>query len=88
MERGTILVVDDEPNIADLVDLYLAREGYRCYAIVRSLGRRYPARPFVRVHDADEFVSAGMDLPSGLWEGDRDFIFVQPASDVLDDRDS
>jgi DNA-binding response OmpR family regulator len=29
MERGTILVVDDEPNIADLVDLYLRREGYR-----------------------------------------------------------
>src|SRR5215217_8847240 len=28
-QRGTILVVDDEPNIADLVDLYLAREGYR-----------------------------------------------------------
>jgi DNA-binding response OmpR family regulator len=29
MERGTIVVVDDEPNIADLVDLYLSREGYR-----------------------------------------------------------
>ena len=29
MERGTILVVDDEPNIADLIDLYLAREGFR-----------------------------------------------------------
>jgi DNA-binding response OmpR family regulator len=29
MERGTILVVDDEPNIADLVDLYLSRDGYR-----------------------------------------------------------
>jgi DNA-binding response OmpR family regulator len=29
MERGTILVVDDEPNTADLVELYLAREGYR-----------------------------------------------------------
>ncbi|MET0920236.1 MAG: response regulator transcription factor [Acidimicrobiia bacterium] len=29
MERGTVLVVDDEANIADLVDLYLAREGYR-----------------------------------------------------------
>jgi DNA-binding response OmpR family regulator len=28
-ERGTILVVDDEPNIADLVELYLTREGYR-----------------------------------------------------------
>ena len=29
MERGTIVVVDDEANIADLVDLYLDREGYR-----------------------------------------------------------
>ena len=29
MERGTILVVDDEPNIADLVELYVAREGFR-----------------------------------------------------------
>ena len=29
MERGTILVVDDEPNIADLIELYLSREGYR-----------------------------------------------------------
>ena len=29
MEKGTVLVVEDEPNIADLVDLYLSREGYR-----------------------------------------------------------
>jgi DNA-binding response OmpR family regulator len=29
MERGTVVVVDDEPNIADLVELYLEREGYR-----------------------------------------------------------
>ncbi len=29
MERGTVLVVDDEPNIADLIELYLDREGYR-----------------------------------------------------------
>jgi DNA-binding response OmpR family regulator len=28
-QKGTIVVVDDEPNIADLVDLYLAREGFR-----------------------------------------------------------
>ena len=28
MERGTVVVVDDEPNIADLVELYLEREGY------------------------------------------------------------
>jgi DNA-binding response OmpR family regulator len=29
MERGTILVVDDEANIADLVELYLRRDGFR-----------------------------------------------------------
>ena len=29
VEKGTIVVVDDEPNIADLVGLYLEREGYR-----------------------------------------------------------
>src|SRR5262245_4325998 len=28
MERGTILVVDDEQNIADLGEPYLRREGY------------------------------------------------------------
>ena len=28
-QKGTIVVVDDEPHIADLVDLYLAREGFR-----------------------------------------------------------
>jgi DNA-binding response OmpR family regulator len=29
MERGTVVVVDDEANIADLVELYLKRDGYR-----------------------------------------------------------
>jgi DNA-binding response OmpR family regulator len=28
-ENGTVVVVEDDPNIADLVDLYLRREGYR-----------------------------------------------------------
>jgi DNA-binding response OmpR family regulator len=28
-ESGTVIVVEDDPNIADLVDLYLRREGYR-----------------------------------------------------------
>ena len=37
MERGTILVVDDEPNIADLVELYLRRDGYR---VVKAADRR------------------------------------------------
>ncbi len=29
MDKGTILVIEDEPNIADLVDLYLSRDGFR-----------------------------------------------------------
>ncbi len=33
MERGTIVVVDDEPNIAQLVELYLTREGYRVHSV-------------------------------------------------------
>jgi DNA-binding response OmpR family regulator len=36
MERGTILVVDDEPNIADLVELYLRRDGYRVVKVARG----------------------------------------------------
>jgi len=28
-EPGTIVVIEDDPNIADLVDMYLRREGYR-----------------------------------------------------------
>ena len=35
-QKGTIVVVDDEPNIADLVDLYLAREGFRVRARRRT----------------------------------------------------
>ena len=37
-QKGTVVVVDDEPNIADLVDLYLAREGFGCSR--PELGRR------------------------------------------------
>jgi DNA-binding response OmpR family regulator len=29
MDKGTVLVVEDEANIADLVDLYLSRDGFR-----------------------------------------------------------
>ena len=28
-ENGTVVVVEDDPHIADLVDLYLRRDGYR-----------------------------------------------------------
>ncbi len=40
MERGTILVVDDEPNIADLVELYLRRDGYRVVKVDDRRGGR------------------------------------------------
>jgi len=48
MERGTILVVDDEPNIADLIELYLSREGFRVVKAttgedgVRAVGEHRP----------------------------------------------
>jgi DNA-binding response OmpR family regulator len=48
MERGTVLVVDDEANIADLIELYLQREGYRVVkattgeAGVRAVGEHRP----------------------------------------------
>src|SRR5882724_8350575 len=48
MERGTVLVVDDEPNIADLVELYLSREGFRVVKAttgedgVRAVGEHRP----------------------------------------------
>ena len=35
--KGTIVVVDDEPNIADLVEMYLARDGFR--VVKASTGR-------------------------------------------------
>jgi len=48
MERGTVLVVDDEPNIADLIELYLSRDGFRVVkattgeAGVRAVGEHRP----------------------------------------------
>lgn len=48
MERGTIVIVDDEPNIADLVDLYLRREGFRVLKAatgeegIRAVGDHHP----------------------------------------------
>ncbi len=48
MERGTILVVDDEPNIADLIGLYLDREGFRVVKAgtgedgIRAVGEHRP----------------------------------------------
>jgi len=33
-EQGTIVVVEDDPNIADLIDMYLRREGFRVILVV------------------------------------------------------
>jgi DNA-binding response OmpR family regulator len=38
MERGTVLVVDDEPNIADLIEMYLSREGFRVVKVSTGEG--------------------------------------------------
>ncbi|NBD25227.1 response regulator transcription factor [Paenibacillus glycinis] len=37
MKRMTILIADDEAEIADLVELHLAREGYRCIKAATGL---------------------------------------------------
>jgi len=48
MERGTILVVDEEPNIAELIELYLSREGFQVVkaasgeAAVRAVSEHRP----------------------------------------------
>jgi FkbM family methyltransferase len=78
------LVVEVSAGPADQLELWntLMNEGYRCYAIVQSLGRRYPDRPFVPVRTAEEFATAGVNA-SDKFEGDRDLIFLQPSDDVI-----
>lgn len=50
MERGRILVVDDDTNLCELVSLYLSREGFA----VES------------VHDGEEAVQAALNRPPDL----------------------
>jgi FkbM family methyltransferase len=78
------LVVEVSAGLDDQYELWrtLAREGYRCYAIVRSMGSRYPERPFVPIRTLEEFVTVNTDV-TDKWEGERDFIFLQPFDDVL-----
>jgi two-component system response regulator MtrA len=54
MEQGTIVVADDEPNIAELVELYLTREGYRVVRVATgqaALDAVEAARPRLLVLD-------------------------------------
>ena len=78
------VLVEVSGSVEDQYELWniLARQQYRCYSIVQSLGRRYPDRPFVPIHCAEEFMSAG-NHESDKFEGDRDFIFLQPSDDML-----
>ena len=44
-EPGTIVVVEDDPNIADLVDMYLRREGFRVIQAADGASRAGRHRP-------------------------------------------
>lgn len=43
MKSITILIADDEPEIADLVELHLTKEGYRCVKVSDGWP---PCKPF------------------------------------------
>jgi FkbM family methyltransferase len=79
------LLVEVSSGLDEQYELWrmLADAGYRCYAVVQSLGRRYPQHPFLPVNSADEFVSTSCQSTGGQFQGDRDFIFLQPSDDVF-----
>ena len=61
-DQGTIVVVEDDPNIADLVDLYLRREGWRVLqAIDGSRGLELVDRERPRLVVLDVGLPGGMD---------------------------
>jgi DNA-binding response OmpR family regulator len=61
-EQGTIVVIEDDPNIADLVDLYLRREGFRVVqASTGSAGLEAVAREQPRLVVLDVGLPADMD---------------------------
>jgi DNA-binding response OmpR family regulator len=65
VERGTILVVDDEANIADLVTLYLEREGFRAVQAPdgeRALQAVQMHRPRLAILDVGLPDMTGLDL--------------------------
>ncbi|HVM06115.1 MAG TPA: response regulator transcription factor [Acidimicrobiales bacterium] len=61
-DQGTIVVVEDDPNIADLVDLYLRREGWRVLqATDGSRGLELVDRERPRLVVLDVGLPGGMD---------------------------
>jgi two-component system response regulator MtrA len=60
-EPGTIVVVEDDPNIADLIDLYLRREGHR----VISVGTGAAALDALQ-REVPRLVVLDVGLPGGM----------------------
>jgi DNA-binding response OmpR family regulator len=61
-ELGTVVVVEDDPNIADLVDLYLRREGFRVLqAGDGAMGLEVVRRERPRMVILDVGLPGGMD---------------------------
>jgi two-component system response regulator MprA len=90
MERGTIVVVDDEPNIADLVDLYLARDGYRVLKAATGEAGLEVIRthhPRLVVLDVGLPDIDGLEVCRRLREGgDRTPVLMLTARGEVDDR--
>jgi DNA-binding response OmpR family regulator len=61
-EAGTIVVVEDDPNIADLIDMYLRREGHRVVSVDRGeAGLEAVEREKPRLVVLDVGLPGGMD---------------------------
>jgi DNA-binding response OmpR family regulator len=59
---GTIVVVEDDPNIADLIDMYLRRDGYRVVSVDRGeAGLEAVEREKPRLVILDVGLPGGMD---------------------------
>ncbi|HET6966604.1 MAG TPA: response regulator transcription factor [Acidimicrobiales bacterium] len=61
-EPGTIVVVEDDPNIADLIDMYLRRDGHRVISVERGeAGLEAVERERPRLVILDVGLPGGMD---------------------------
>ncbi len=89
-DHGTIVVVEDDPNIADLVDLYLRREGYRVLqAADGEHGMELVARERPRLVVLDVGLPGavdGLEVCRRLRAGDRVPVVMLTARDGEVDR--
>ncbi|HEV7534353.1 MAG TPA: response regulator, partial [Acidimicrobiia bacterium] len=86
---GTILVVDDEANIADLVEMYLRKEGFRVLKAATGedgLAAAKRERPRLVVLDVGLPGIDGLEVCRRLREaGDRTPVLMLTARDAVDD---